>query len=197
VYEGHADAAQGIYGPASAWAARRPAPNPSARPGAVAGQQIVLATYSDRAELPEVASTIAEGLRRKGFVVDQVVREYSLLEPDLLAGAFDAVVATRSYLLDTGDPGTFLASDLTCGGSYNLSRLCDAGVDSAVEAIGGEVDVDARRVASLKAEAAVLATGALVPLVHERSRIGVATGVLGVPSDPYERRVVTRETRRP
>ncbi|SMC66454.1 ABC transporter substrate-binding protein [Kibdelosporangium aridum] len=185
VYEGRADVARGIYGPASPWAGQRTINHPTA-PATPSGQKIVLATYGDRAELPEVASVIAEALRAKGFVVEQVVREYSLLEPDLLAGKFDAVVSTRSYLLDTGDPFTYLATDMTCGGSYNLARLCDPAVDAAV---GQGED-------PLKVEAAVLATDALVPLVHERARIGVASGVTEVASDSFERHLITKATRR-
>ncbi|MHA6784219.1 ABC transporter substrate-binding protein [Pseudonocardia saturnea] len=195
IFEGRADAARGIYGPASPWAAARPTPERAA-PGTPAGQPVRLATYSDRAELPETASVIAETLRGMGFAVEETVREFSELEADLLAGNFDAVVAARSYLLDTGDPAGFLASDVTCAGGYNLSRLCDAGVDAAVAAAQTPTDVTARREAALAAEAAVLATDAVLPLIHDRARIGIATGVEGVAEDPAERRLITAETRR-
>lgn len=195
VFESRADPAQGIYGPASPWAAGRPAIERT-RAGIPDGQQIRLATYSDRPELPEVATAAAERLRAAGFTVTETVREYSELEPDLLAGAFDAVVAARSYLLDTGDPAGFLASDVTCAGGYNLSRLCDPAVDAAVAAAQEPVDVAARREAALAAEAAVLRTDALLPLVHERARIGVANGVTGVVEDPYERLLVDAGTRK-
>lgn len=42
----------------------------------------------------------------------------------------------------------------------------------------------------------MLRTDALLPLVHERARIGVAPGVRGVAEDPFERLLVTTETRR-
>jgi peptide/nickel transport system substrate-binding protein len=195
VFEGRADPARGVHGPASPWAAQRPDIE-EAQAAAPAGASVRLATYSDRAELPETAGAVAERLRSAGFAVTETVREYSELEPDLLAGAFDAVVAARSYLLDTGDPAGFLASDVTCEGSYNLSRLCDPAVDAAVAAAQGPADLAARREAALAAEAAVLRTDALLPLVHERARIGVAPGVGGVAEDPFERLLVTTETRR-
>lgn len=196
VFENRADIARGIYGPASRWAPpSRPAGGQQA-PAVPAGQKIVLATNTDRPELPEVASAVAESLRAKGFVVEQVAREYSLLEPDLLEGKFDAVVATRSYLLDSGDPIANLSTDVTCGGSYNLSRLCDPAIDKAVEQAQASTDPGARRAAALKIEDSVLATGALVPLVHERARIGIAQGVTGVPADSFERHLITRTTRR-
>jgi peptide/nickel transport system substrate-binding protein len=118
------------------------------------------------------------------------------LEPDLLEGKFDAVVGNRSYLLDSGDPISYLASDLTCGGAYNLSRLCDPAVDAAVGQAAAVTDPVARQAAALKIEDSVLATGALVPLAHERARIGIAPGVTGVPADSFERHLVTRTTRR-
>ncbi|WP_268871886.1 ABC transporter substrate-binding protein [Amycolatopsis orientalis] len=196
VFEGRADVARGIYGPASPWASPR-ATGRQAAPAVPAGRKIVLATYTDRAELPEAATVIAEALRGKGFVVEQVVREYSLLEPDLLEGKFDAVVATRSYLLDSGDPIAYLSSDLTCAGAYNLSRLCDPAIDTAVGQAAAVTDPGARQTAALKIEDSVLATGALIPLAHERARIGIAPGVTGVPADSLERHLITRTTRRP
>lgn len=196
VFEGRADVARGIYGPASPWAPPR-ATGQQPVPAVPAGQKIVLATYTDRTELPETATVIAEALRGKGFIVEQVVREYSLLEPDLLAGEFDAVVATRSYLLDSGDPIAYLSSDLTCAGAYNLSRLCDPAIDAAVGQAAASTDPGARQAAALKIEDSVLATGALIPLAHERARIGIAPGVTGVPADSLERHLITRTTRRP
>ncbi|MFD8493049.1 ABC transporter substrate-binding protein [Amycolatopsis sp. NPDC059657] len=196
VYEGQADAARGIYGPASPWAPPQRELAPVPTPAAPAGQKIVLATYGDRAELPEVGSVVAETLRAKGFVVEQVVRAYSLLEPDLLAGKFDAVISSRSYLLDTGDPFAYLGTDLTCKGGYNLSGLCDRTIDTTITESAALADPKARVAAALKIEADVLATGALIPLVHERARIGVAAGVADVPADVYERHLITKGTHR-
>ncbi|MFD8497182.1 ABC transporter substrate-binding protein [Amycolatopsis sp. NPDC059657] len=196
VYEGQAEAARGIYGPASPWAPTQREFAPVPVPSVPNGQKIVLATHSDRAELPEVASVVAEALRAKGFVVEQVVREYSLLEPDLLAGKFDAVISSRSYLLDTGDPFAFLSTDLTCKGGYNLSRLCDPAIDTTVAASGVLGEPKAREAAALKVEAEVLATGALIPLVHERAHLGVASGVEDVAADSFERHLVTKGTHR-
>jgi peptide/nickel transport system substrate-binding protein len=194
VYEGQADAARGLFGPATTWA-KAPAALPAAD-GPATGQRVVLATISDRPELPEVATVIAEAWRRKGFQVEQVVRQYNQLEADLLAGRFDAVILSRSYVLDSGDAAGYLDSDFTCAGSYNLAKLCSGEVDAAVSKAVAAADVPSREQATLAAEAAVLATSAVVPLVHLRTFIGHSGTVSEISDDPYERRLVTRSTTR-
>ncbi|KOV82825.1 ABC transporter substrate-binding protein [Nocardia sp. NRRL S-836] len=194
VYESRADAARGLFGPATPWA-KAPAPLPAVD-RAANSERVVLATSSDRPELPEVASVVAESLRRKGFVVEQVVRQYSQLEADLLAGRFDAVVASRSYVLDSGDPAGYLDTDFSCTGTYNLAKLCSADVDAAIAKALAAQDVTAREQATLDAQDAVLATSAVVPLVHERAVIGQSGTVRELGDDPYERRLVTRSTTR-
>lgn len=194
VYESHADAARGLLGPATPWA-KAPAPLPVVD-RAASGEKVVLATISDRPELPEVASVIAEAWRRKGFQVEQVVRQYSQLEADVLAGRFDAVILSRSYVLDSGDPAGYLDTDFSCTGTYNLSKLCSSEVDAAIAKAVAAPDAAAREQATLDAQAAVLATSAVVPLVHERTFIGHTGTISEINDDPYERRLVTRSTTR-
>lgn len=194
VYEGRVDIGAGLFGPASPWAAGRDAAQVPASAATPPGAKITLATYTDRPELPEVASVLAAALTGRGFTVDTVVREYTALEPDLLAGRFDAVLLTRSYLLDTGDPIAFFSSDFGCSGSYNLARFCDAGFDSRVARAAGLTDQTARHAAALALEADLLNRAVYVPLAHERARLGIAPGVTGLAEDPYERTLVTAGT---
>ncbi|MBA6441782.1 ABC transporter substrate-binding protein [Streptomyces sp. GMR22] len=197
VYEGHADTGRGLFGPALTWAAGEP-PRPSGRPAAarVRNASITLATYDNRPELPEVAQVLQQQLRRAGFGVKLEVREYSRLEGDALAGTFDAVVAARNTMLDTGDPVSYLADDFTCDGGYNLARVCDKAVDRAVAEAGSRADDAARHRAALAAQTAVLRTDGVVPLVHQRILHGVGASVRGVILDPYERTLVGTGTRR-
>lgn len=125
-----------------------------------------------------------------------MVREYSRLESDALAGRFDAFVGARNSLVDTGDPVGVLASDYTCDGGYNLARLCDSGVDRAVTEADAVADTGERQDAAMRAEAAILGTDAVVPLAHQAIIVGVATDVRGVLLDPYERTLVGPGTRR-
>jgi peptide/nickel transport system substrate-binding protein len=193
VYSGHADAARGLFGPASTWA-QDPAPQRGTPPADPNGRPVRIATYDERPELPEIASVLAENLRESGFDVREVrAQEYSTIESELLGGAFDLVVGARSYALDTGDPLSYLRTDFGCDGSYNLSRLCDPAVDAAIDR-AERTDVPERQRAAVRISGRVLASGAVVPLVHERTRIGLAEGVSGVAEDVYERSLITVET---
>lgn len=197
VYEGHADPGQGVFGPALAWATGKPA-EPAGRPAPARGKNttLTLGTYDNRPELPEAAQVVQQQLEKAGFTVKLEVREYSRLESDALAGKFDAVVAARNTMLDTGDPVSYLASDFTCHGSYNLAGLCDKAVDRAVAAADSRADIDERHSASLDAQTAILRTDAVVPLVHQRIIHGVGTSVRGVELDPYERTLIGPGTHR-
>jgi peptide/nickel transport system substrate-binding protein len=204
IYEGHADAPEGLFGPALAWAAdHRPYDLPE--PAAPAGEALRLGTYSNRAELPEALTVIAAQLEAAGFTTETDVREYNDIEPDMLAGDFDVFLMSRSVVQDSGDAYTFLASDFTSEGGFNASQLADPLVDEAIAAVGAasaplggddtpEAAAERRQAAVLDAEAVVLATAAIVPVAHERLVTGVAQGVTGVASDPREREIITAAT---
>lgn len=200
VYEGSADTARGLLGPGVPWAAdARTAPTGRAKAAGAAQvaktEEIVLATYTNRPELPEAATVVQQQLQKRGFTVKQVVRDYAQMEADALAGKYDAFIQARNTLLDTADPVSYLASDFTCDGSFNISQLCDARVDTAVAKAAGTASADARHRAAATAEARVLATDALVPLVHERFVQGYDdTRVRGVALDPLERTLITADT---
>jgi peptide/nickel transport system substrate-binding protein len=199
IYEGRADPAEGLFGPASSWAAPGRAAARSAAPplpaaGTPKGTRITLATYTDRPELPEMASALAAAFGKRGFVVDTVVREYSTLEPDVLAGRFDAVIVSRSYVFDTADPVAFIRADFTCSGSYNVARFCDPRFDRRVGAAAALTDLPARLTATLNLEAEILNRVVVVPLTHERARLGASHAVTGLAEDPYERTLITVRT---
>ncbi|MFE3940397.1 ABC transporter substrate-binding protein [Streptomyces sp. NPDC059118] len=201
VYEGRADTAQGLLGPGVPWAAAdRTAPTDRAKAATRAEvaktEQIVLATYTNRPELPEVATVVQQQLTARGFTVKQVVRDYAQLEADALAGKYDAFIQARNTLLDTADPVSYLASDFTCDGSFAISQLCDKRVDAAVAEAAGLTDTDDRHRAEMAAEADILGTDALVPLLHERFVQGYDDSrVHGVSLDPMERTLITADTR--
>ncbi|MBO0918727.1 ABC transporter substrate-binding protein [Streptomyces laculatispora] len=201
VYEGRADSAQGLLGPGVPWAAAaREAPADRAaaagRAQVAKTKQIVLATYTNRPELPEVATVVQQQLQKRGFTVKQVVRDYAQLEADALAGKYDAFIQARNTLLDTADPVSYLASDFTCDGSFNISQLCDKRVDTDVDKAAALAGNDARHRAAMTAEADVLGTDALVPLLHERFVQGYDDSrVHGVALDPMERTLITADTR--
>jgi peptide/nickel transport system substrate-binding protein len=195
VYENRADVAKGLLGPALPWTvqARKELTGRTAA-GRANGAKITLATFTDRAELPEVASIVQQQLQDAGFEVNQVVREYAHIEQDMLAGKFDAFILSRATVLDSGDPVAYLKSDFTCGGSFNIAQLCDQTVDGAVRKAEAAAAGDERRAAIIEAEAAVLRTDAAIPMLHERVIQGDATSVAGSVKDPRERTLITSAT---
>ncbi|MEQ4724014.1 ABC transporter substrate-binding protein [Nonomuraea sp. B19D2] len=196
VYEGRADVAGGLLGPALPWAAEgRRALTERTAPADAKGTSISLATYSDRPELPEIASVLQQQLQAAGFTVRLVVREYAHIEEDALAGKFDAFILSRATMLDSGDPVAYLQADFTCDGSFNLAKLCDKDVDRAVRRAAATEAGAARRAAILEAEAAILGTDAAIPMLHERVIQGDATAVVDSAKDPRERLLVTVDTR--
>ncbi|MFC8592073.1 ABC transporter substrate-binding protein [Streptomyces atroolivaceus] len=194
VYEGRADVAEGLLGPALPWAADLREPARGAKSGDPAGKSITIGTFTDRAELPEVAAALQQQLQKAGFRVKLEVREYANIESDALAGAFDAFVLSRATVLDSGDPAAYLYSDFASDGSFNIPQLADPAVDEALSKAGATPTGDARRRAVVDAEAAVLATDAAVPMLHERVIQGDAADVVGAAHDPRERELVTLDT---
>jgi peptide/nickel transport system substrate-binding protein len=194
VYEGRADVAEGLLGPALPWAADLRTPVRRAQAGRANGETVTIGTFTDRAELPEVAAALQQQLQKAGFEVKLDVREYANIESDALAGEFDAFILSRATVLDSGDPAAYLYSDFASDGSFNISQLANRSVDAELRAAGATPTGDARRKAVVAAEAAVLATDAAVPMLHERVIQGDAAGVVGAAHDPRERELVTADT---
>lgn len=100
--------------------------------------------YHERAELPDVAVAIQAMLQEVGITTQVRVADYAALEPDVLAGNFDMMLLSRSYVTDINDPIGYLRSDYTCEGGYNLSHFCDPALDSQLEQVVGNEDAEAR-----------------------------------------------------
>ncbi|MFJ6157208.1 ABC transporter substrate-binding protein [Pseudarthrobacter sp. NPDC092184] len=201
VYEGRADQASGLLGPALPWAAgeRTSDSYMEALAGRVAatavkGTPIRLGTFTDRAELPEVAVQLEQQLEAAGFTVEQDVREYQHIESDALAGAFDAFILSRATVLDSGDPVAYLYSDFSCAGSFNISQFCDPAVDDALAKAAGIPAGPERRSAIAAAESLILARDAAIPLLHERVIQGESSRIRGVERDPRERALLSSRT---
>lgn len=201
VYEGRADIAAGLLGPALPWAVKE-RQNASyvqtlqkrVTAAPVNGVRIKLGTFTDRAELPEVAVQLEQQLEAAGFIVEQDVREYQHIEADALAGKFDAFILSRATVLDSGDPVAYMFSDFACKGSFNISQFCDAGVDAALTKAAAIPAGPERRAAIAAAEALILAKDAAVPLLHERVIQGESTKIRDVERDPRERALITGKT---
>ncbi|MET9427157.1 ABC transporter substrate-binding protein [Streptomyces sp. NPDC003036] len=194
VYEGRADVAEGLLGPAIPWAKERAGRTRPATPANPAGRTVTIGTFTDRAELPEVAAALQQQLQKAGFTVKLEIREYAAIESDALAGKFDAFILSRATVLDSGDPAAYLYSDFASDGSFNLSQLADPSVDKALEKAAKAPAGAARRSAILAAETAILNTDAAIPMLHERVVQGDAPHVVDSAKDPRERLLVTPGT---
>ena len=195
VYEKRADIAQGLLGPALPWAAklRQPVSHPT-EAAVPAGATITLATFSDRTELPEVAVYLAQQLTAAGFNVKQIVREYSQIEADALAGKFDAFILSRATVLDSGDPVAYMYSDFACEGSFNISQLCRPEIDKALKQASETPAGEARREAIMAAENLILASDAAIPMLHERVIQGESAQLKHALRDPRERTLIDNKT---
>ncbi|MEU4769934.1 ABC transporter substrate-binding protein [Actinosynnema sp. NPDC023794] len=203
VFGGYADVARGLFGPAVPWAAdnrvevtgRVPAATTDQVKSKTQGAPLRLATYTNRAELPEIATVLQQQLEQAGFAVRQDVREYTQMEADLLAGRYDALVFSRVTLLDTGDAVAYLASDFAGNGVYNIAQVEDSAIDQAIASAAAEDDTTRRQQKIMLAEAEVLRADAVVPLVHEKVVQGIGNHVEGVRLDPRERSLIDLDTR--
>lgn len=195
VYEKRADIAQGLLGPAIPWAAKLRQPIKHSTPaGHPNGAIITLATFTDRTELPEVAVYLAQQLTQAGFKVRQVVREYSQIEADALAGKFDAFILSRATVLDSGDPVAYMYSDFSCKGSFNIAQLCQLDIDNALEKASELPAGLERQQAIMDAEALILASDAAIPMLHERVIQGESAYVRHADRDPRERTLISNQT---
>ncbi|PRQ11687.1 ABC transporter substrate-binding protein [Corynebacterium sp. 13CS0277] len=199
VYEGHAGVAEGsLFVPDTAWAKGAGSHNTTegaADAAALGAEPIVLATWVERPELGEVASLVADQLRSAGFEVTVRVSDYNSIEKALLDGEFDAVIGSRNYQLGAADPVSFLQSDYSCEGSYNLSQFCDADIDAQIAAAAEKSDMEDRFRSAAAIGAEIVGRNAVIPLAHEYSLIAY-DGVEGVSFDPFERTLIVRDTHR-
>ncbi|MGL6259225.1 ABC transporter substrate-binding protein [Vibrio sp. WXL103] len=195
VYENHADIAKGLLGPALAWAdpirAER-APLPSDLKAN--GEKIVIGTFTDRAELPEVAALLKQQLEAVGFEVELDIREYAQIETDALAGRFDAFILSRATVLDSGDPLAYFQSDFGCAGSFNLGQFCSEAIDEALTHADLQQLGAPRQQAIIDAEKMILDQYAAIPLLHERVVQGESLRVKDAVRDPAERRLINQIT---
>lgn len=194
VYENRADKANGLLGPALAWAAPLRPDAPALEQGKANGEKIVLGTFTDRAELPEVAVLVKQQLESAGFNVELDIREYAQIENDALAGNFDIFMLSRATVLDSGDPVAYMMSDFGCEGSFNLGQFCSEEVDKALTHADLQPLGEARQKATIAAEQMILGQYAAIPLLHERVIQGESLRVQNAERDPRERLLVTEFT---
>lgn len=196
---GSAVPASELFGPAVAWGSQdAPPPADPARARQLLEEagygpgnplRVELGTYSNRPELPTLATAIQEMLRAAGVEATIRVGDYDAREPELLAGDYDMYLASRSYLLDVPDAGATLQSDYSCAGSYNINRYCSPEFDALLAPLATGTDPAARQEIFRQAAAKLTADVVGVPLVHTRAN-GVGDQVTGYTVDPLAKTLV-------
>jgi peptide/nickel transport system substrate-binding protein len=201
IYEGIGEPAVGPFAPESEWApegaepiaqdldeARSLLDQAGVDPESLS---IELFAYSDRPEFADVAAVIQDQLGELGIDVKIKPGEYASLEPDLLSGNFDAALLSRGYLVDVADPGSYLQSDWTCDGGYNIAHYCDPAVDEAIKAATTIEDVEGRNEAYREIAATLQEDAASVWLLHEGAVWGTAGDLEGFQPHPLDYYVLT------
>ncbi len=174
--------------PDPAPAALPPPANPPAAP-------ITIATYTDRPELPDTVSIVADQLRKAGFTVNPpVVKSFELLEKDLLRGRYDAAVTSQQGTGSLVDPVAGLRMVAGCTGTFNVSQFCDSTVDAELNRAAAVVDQRARHIAVNAIEQRLRDAAVIAPLVREPYSVAFAPGVTGIAKDMFGWSIVTAQT---
>jgi peptide/nickel transport system substrate-binding protein len=192
--------ASDLFGPAVPWGstARPPAGDPArarallAEAGRGPGNplSVGLWSYPNRPELTELVPAIQAMLGEAGIRTTVRIADYASLEPDLLAGRYDMMLLSRTYLSDTPDAGSYLSTDYTCAGSYNIDRYCSPAYDGLVGGLSGISAPQARQQVFRQAADMIDRESVGVPLTH--SLASTATrDVGGFVADPYENAMLT------
>jgi peptide/nickel transport system substrate-binding protein len=203
VLEGAVAPGIGPFSPTAAWAPKGAQPVTRdldkakallAEAGIAPGSLTVgLWAYPSRAELPDVAVAIQAMLLEAGINVEVRVADYAALEPDVLAGNFDMMLVSRSYLVDINDPIAYLRSDYSCEGTYNLSHFCDEAVDAQLQAALTNVDATSRYATYSEIASKLQADAVDVFLYHPQEISATSKSLQNYRIHPLQQFVLTPE----
>jgi peptide/nickel transport system substrate-binding protein len=203
VLEGTGQPAREVFGEAVAWGATEQPPGADPAAARALLQQagygpdqplsLRLWAYPERPELPDLATAISGMLEQAGVQTTIRIAEYGTLEPDVLAGNYDLLLLSRSYLTDFPDASSYLRSDFTCEGSYNLNGYCSPEYDALVDRLASTTEPQARIELFEQAADLLARDNVGVPLVHTGAITGLRDTVDGYAADPLERSLLTSE----
>ena len=191
------------FAPTDPWAAQGSAPitasvdeaksmlaQAGVQPGSLT---FTLVAYTDRPEFADLAAVIQDQLAKIGVKVKIKTGSNAAVQPDLLAGNFDAALFSRGYLIDAADPLSYLRSDWSCKGTFNIAHYCDPQTDALIDKAAGTEDANARHQIEGQIAAKIQEDAGGVFLVHESLVTAVRTKVQGFKPDPRNFFVLTKD----
>lgn len=203
VYQGVSVPAAGPFAPADPWAPQGGQPiaqnvdeakNMLAQAGVKPDSlTFTLVAYNDRPEFADLAAVVQDQLAKAGVKVKIRTGSYASVEPDLLAGTFDAALFSRGYLIDAADPLSYLRSDWSCKGAFNIAHYCDPQTDALIDKAAATEDANARHQIEAQIAQKVQADAGGVFLVHETVVTAVRSRVQGFKPDPRNLHVLTKD----
>ena len=203
IYQGVAIPAAGPFAPTDPWAPQGNQPiaqsldeakNMLAQAGVKPDSlTFTLVAYNDRPEFADLAAVIQDQLAKIGIKVKIRTGSYASVEPDFLAGTFDAALFSRGYQIDAADPLSYLRSDWSCKGGFNIAHYCDPQTDALIDKAAATEDAKARHQIEAQIAQKVQADAGGVFLVHESLVTALRSRVQGFKPDPRNLFVLTKD----
>ena len=103
------------------------------------------------------------------------------------------MLLSRSHLTDVPDPGSFLLSDYSCKGGYNIAHFCQPELDSKIEAALALTDEKERFQRYSEIGTALERDVATVFLIHDQQRDAVSTSVKNFRTHPLGHYILTKD----
>jgi peptide/nickel transport system substrate-binding protein len=146
---------------------------------------VQLTTYTERPELPLVAQAVQGMLEQLGIKVSIKTGLYASIST-AFNGNYDMTIMSRGSLFFVADPYSFLQSDYTCQGSFNISAFCDASFDSQLSEAGTLDSASARYKIYATLESEIQSQAVTIALYNEVASDGLSTRLHGYQPDPYQ-----------
>ena len=133
-------------------------------------------------------------LKKVGITVNIKIAAYAALISDVLdgQGGYDMFLSSRSYILDIGDPGSYLISDYTCKGSLNYSRICDPALDTEIAKATSIADTQARYAQYADLASQLQTQAVAVFLVNPTAISAYSTTLHGYIANPFAHYTLTQ-----
>lgn len=145
-------------------------------------------TFSDRPELPIIATILQAQWKQIGVNVNVSVGNFS----EIPAGHQDGSLEMALYAFNYGktlDPFAIIAQDIANGGSdWGVMNWQNSELDNAVKAL--ETERNAEKAKALKQQISQIINDELpiIPVVYYQQNVVAHKGVQNITLDPFERR---------